>query len=198
MLAHDKARFSRVDLDFRNIASDIARDRRVLSLCRRAGLSPTLHNLLDQLGRCQKSLKDFLEVQNHSTTEEMCIDAYVLSQEKRSAFPRFYFIGDDDLLEILGQSTKQKVVQTHLKKLFAGIHNVQFDESGNSIIAMQSLEGEFVPLSSPVKVSLQVEVKRKLKLENYTYFFYGFVAMVGSVGHGNEKNATSWITEMPG
>ncbi|KAF4526157.1 hypothetical protein B566_EDAN008193 [Ephemera danica] len=138
MLAHDKARFARVDADFRHIASDITRDKRVLSLCRRAGLSQSLQNLLDQLGRCQKSLKDFLE-------------------EKRSAFPRFYFIGDDDLLEILGQSTKEKVVQAHLKKLFAGIHSVQFDEAGNNIVAMRSLEGEVVPLLSPVKLTQQVE-----------------------------------------
>lgn len=41
-------------------------------------------------------------------------------QEKRSAFPRFYFIGDDDLLEILGQATNPTVIQSHLKKLFAG------------------------------------------------------------------------------
>ena len=41
-------------------------------------------------------------------------------QEKRSAFPRFYFIGDDDLLEILGQATNPNVIQSHLKKLFAG------------------------------------------------------------------------------
>lgn len=43
-----------------------------------------------------------------------------MMQEKRSAFPRFYFIGDDDLLEILGQATNPTVILSHLKKLFAG------------------------------------------------------------------------------
>lgn len=47
-------------------------------------LRSQLGTSLDQLERCQKALSDFLE-------------------EKRSAMPRFYFIGDEDLLEILGQ-----------------------------------------------------------------------------------------------
>lgn len=51
------------------------------------------------------------------TTYFFCVR---VSQEKRSAFPRFYFIGDDDLLEILGQATNPTVIQSHLKKLFAG------------------------------------------------------------------------------
>lgn len=32
--------------------------------------------------------------------------------------PRFYFLGDDDLLEILGQAQNPAVIQSHLKKLF--------------------------------------------------------------------------------
>jgi len=79
-------------------------------------------------------------------------------KEKRSIFPRFYFIGDDDLLEILGQATNPLVIQTHLKKLFAGIHQVKFDDKNEYIAAMRSLDGEIVPLVNKVKTSHQVEV----------------------------------------
>jgi hypothetical protein len=37
---------------------------------------------------------------------------------------RFYFLGDDDLLEVLGQGASLSVIQPHLKKLFAGISRV--------------------------------------------------------------------------
>ena len=94
--------------------------------------------MLDRLERCQKSLNEFLE-------------------EKRSSFPRFYFIGDDDLLQILGQASKPAVIQTHLKKLFAGIYNVNFDQDNKHIISMNSIEGEIVPLKQKVRISSAVE-----------------------------------------
>ncbi|CAL8361611.1 unnamed protein product [Merluccius merluccius] len=138
-LPKEQARFKRVDEDFRSIMSDVQRDSRVVSLCTRAGIRNSLVTILDQLQRCQKSLNEFLE-------------------EKRSAFPRFYFIGDEDLLEILGQATNPTVIQSHLKKLFAGIHSVQFDEQCQHIVAMCSLEGELVPLRNLVRISNNVEV----------------------------------------
>ena len=61
------------------------------------------------------------------------------------------------MLEILGQATNPTVIQTHLKKLFAGIHTVKFDDKNEYIIAMRSLEGEIVPLANKVKTSHQVE-----------------------------------------
>uniref|UniRef100_UPI000D31A44F cytoplasmic dynein 2 heavy chain 1 n=1 Tax=Maylandia zebra TaxID=106582 RepID=UPI000D31A44F len=138
-LPREEARFKRVDEDFRSIMSDIQRDNRVVSLSSRAGIRNSLVTILDQLQRCQKSLNEFLE-------------------EKRSAFPRFYFIGDDDLLEILGQATNPSVIQSHLKKLFAGIHSVVFDEQCQHIVAMCSLEGEIVPLRNIVHIYSLVEV----------------------------------------
>ncbi|KAK3100036.1 hypothetical protein FSP39_013759 [Pinctada imbricata] len=138
-LPKEQGRFKRVDDDFRNIMMDVRRDNRVLSLVGKSGLRNLLTTMLDQLQRCQKSLNEFLE-------------------EKRSLFPRFYFIGDDDLLEILGQSTNPSVIQTHLKKLFAGIHSVQFDDNSQHIVAMKSLDGEVVPLLKKVKIMPEVEV----------------------------------------
>ncbi|XP_074649972.1 cytoplasmic dynein 2 heavy chain 1-like [Tubulanus polymorphus] len=138
-LPKEQGRFKRVDDDFRSIMQDVHRDNRVLSLVNRPGLRNLLTTMLDQLQRCQKSLNEFLE-------------------EKRSAFPRFYFIGDDDLLEILGQATNPTVIQSHLKKLFAGIHSVEFDEGNHHILAMKSLDGEVVPLKRKVQIIPEVEI----------------------------------------
>lgn len=61
-LSQDQVRFQRVDQDFRYIMGDVARDNRVVSLCKISNLHQILNVLLDQLSRCQKSLNDFLEV----------------------------------------------------------------------------------------------------------------------------------------
>ena len=92
----------------------------------------TLETMMDQLDRCQKALSDFLE-------------------DKRSGFPRFYFIGDDDLLEILGQAKNPAVIQSHLKKLFQGVSRVVFDDAKTTITAMISSSGEIVQLENGIK-----------------------------------------------
>jgi dynein heavy chain 2 len=101
-------------------------------------ITDKLKTMLDQLERCQKALADFLE-------------------SKRSAMPRFYFIGDDDLLEILGQAKNPVVIQSHLKKLFQGINKVQFNDDNTKITAMISSANEIVVLENPVNVNEKVE-----------------------------------------
>lgn len=42
-------------------------------------------------------------------------------ERERTSFPRFYFVGDEDLLEIIGNSKNIGRLQKHFKKMFAGV-----------------------------------------------------------------------------
>lgn len=46
-------------------------------------------------------------------------------ESKRHIFPRFYFISNCELLEILANSKNPESIQPHLKKLFNNIDNIK-------------------------------------------------------------------------
>lgn len=69
-------------------------------------------------------------------------------ENQRANFARFYFVGDEDLLEIIGNSKEIKMVQRHFPKMFAGITQLSFENEGDHLIGMYSREGEYVPFAS--------------------------------------------------
>lgn len=69
------------------------------------------------------------------------------------------------MLEILGQSAHENVIQAHLKKIFAGIHGVEIqadDKQAKRIVAMKSLQGEIVALKNHINIMKPVEVSNLL------------------------------------
>ena len=97
-------------------------------------LEQNLQRLADMLQKIQKALGDYLEKQ-------------------RQSFARFYFVGDEDLLEIIGNSKSIQHVQRHFPKMFAGITTTQFEAEGDKVVGMVSREGEQVGWSKPTIIS---------------------------------------------
>ena len=81
--------------------NETAKNSKVLDSCHAAGRLETMQSLVNGLEKCQKSLNDYLD-------------------SKRNAFPRFFFISDDELLSILG-SHDPTCVQEHMIKVSGGI-----------------------------------------------------------------------------
>lgn len=46
-------------------------------------------------------------------------------ETKRHIFPRFYFISNDDMLEILGNAKRPDLIQPHYKKLFDNLNKLK-------------------------------------------------------------------------
>lgn len=78
-------------------------------------------------------------------------------------FPRFYFLSDDDLLELLGQVrtnslNKDMIIQTHIKKIFPGTIGVLFGPENASITGLKGQNGEKLTLDIPVDIETPIEV----------------------------------------
>jgi len=74
------------------------------------------------LKKLKKRLKDYMEL-------------------KRGSFPRFYFLSDDELIDILANSTNLDIIQGHLKTCFDNIVRIDIEDS-IEIKAMNSNEKE--------------------------------------------------------
>ena len=53
-------------------------------------------------------------------------------------------MGDEDLLEIIGNSKNIARLQKHFKKMFAGVASIILDDDASQIYGLMSKEGEEV------------------------------------------------------
>ncbi|CAN0407305.1 unnamed protein product, partial [Ascophyllum nodosum] len=136
-------KFVRIDKDWSKIMSKAEGTRKVTTCCASKTLLTTLPVLFVELEKCQKSLEDYLE-------------------QKRSKFPRFYFLSNPVLLLVLSQGSNPVQMQPHYEHVFDSISHVVHDiKEKSSIVSIVNISGsdeEVIPLLKPVKAVGNIEI----------------------------------------
>lgn len=153
-----------------------ARDApRVYKLCANLKAVQMFEGYLETTDKIQKALEAFL-------------------QKKRTAFPRFYFLSNENLLKIFAEARNPKAVQPFLPKLFEGIQTLQFSANGQDILSMTSPEGEVITFGKTqtlgaievwlggMEKSMRLALHRVLKAGRTTY---------------GDMSRTDWIQQNP-
>ncbi|XP_045521817.1 dynein axonemal heavy chain 1-like [Pieris brassicae] len=122
---------------WRRIMSSAAAVPKIMIICPDSRLLDSLVEARHLLAVVSRGLNEYMEL-------------------KRLRFPRFFFLSDDELLEILSQSRNPRAVQPHLRKCFENIAKVTF-EPDLKISQMHSSEGEIVDLKYKFYPSSNVE-----------------------------------------
>ncbi|VDM32164.1 unnamed protein product [Hydatigera taeniaeformis] len=188
-LPNEAKRFQKLDATFRKLMKEAMEVQFVMKTCLADRKLDTLTMLQNELEFCQKALNDYLDA-------------------KRNAFPRFYFISDDEMLSILGGKEVESI-QEHIVKMFDNIKGYRYRQDGKSTIitAMVSCEEEVMPLSRPVYVvgkveewllAQEAEMQRSNRLiTKRALFYYCYKNSVGpSISQGMVVLATTqiWFT----
>lgn len=119
--------------------------------------APLVMNALNPLDNGMSLLDTFLINNEALESIQKSLENYL--ETKRMAFPRFYFLSNDELLEIMSQTRDPHAVQPHMSKCFDAIKRIKFGEGRNAadILGYLDPSGEYVPLSESVKAEGLVE-----------------------------------------
>ncbi|KAK6187847.1 hypothetical protein SNE40_005782 [Patella caerulea] len=172
-------KFGIVDSYWRDIMTESIKDTHCLAATAQANMLGRLREANVLLEEIQKGLNAYLE-------------------KKRLYFPRFFFLSNDELLEILSETKDPTRVQPHLKKCFEGMYKLEFTEQ-QEIVGMVSSENETVPFSTkiyPAKAKGMVE-KWLLQVEDVMISSIRKV-IIESMKAYKESPRRRWVIEWPG
>eukprot|EP00049_Salpingoeca_infusionum_P026814 m.28080 g.28080 ORF g.28080 m.28080 type:complete len:4577 (+) comp9012_c0_seq1:144-13874(+) len=136
LLPTETNKFTALSQEFVALMRKVSKNPLVLEVMNIPNVQRSLDHFKDVLDKVQKALSKYLE-------------------QERASFPRFYFVGDEDLLDIIGNGKNVERIQKHFQKMFAGITSIQLAEGNEHSTGIESKEGEVVPFETNVQIKGQ-------------------------------------------
>lgn len=171
--------FQQVNGIYKRYMSIVAREPIVMDTAPTAGL-------LEAMESANAMLEDI----------ENGVNAYL--EKKRLYFPRFFFLSNDEMLEILSETKDPLKVQPHLSKCFEGINRLKFDEKLDihsmfsiekeevhylNIVSTEAAKGSVEKWLLQVQEEMLLAVRDQIKKSFYAY---------------TEAERTTWVLNWPG
>jgi dynein heavy chain len=151
-LPEDATRFATIDVTVKDTLKKAWKIRNIKEAFNEEGLDKKLMGLQEQLEVCKKSLKDFLD-------------------GRCRQFPRYYFVSEADLLDILSNGSQPEKILSHTSKIFLSTKTFTLGEeltNNGRPIATHFVAGvgsETVDFEPPVPLEGKVEIYMQTVLD---------------------------------
>jgi len=152
-LPNEAKLFNQVNNSWKSIMQKVVKNPLAINICTETDLLKTL-------------------IKNNQQLEQILLYLEAYLESKRVVFPRFNFLANVELLEIIAQARNPRAVQPYMNKCFEAIWRIQFknedcegkqlqsvveEKNNTDVIAMISPEREIVQFVSPIKATGNVE-----------------------------------------
>ena len=146
LLPNETQKFQSVSCEYITLMKKVTKSSLVLDVLNIQGVEKLLERLADLLAKLQKALGEYLE-------------------RERSSCPRFYFVGDDDLLQVIGNTNNINKLEKHFKKMFSGVNSLLLNSDlENTVVGVASKEGEELLFKTPISIEKNPNIKDWLRL----------------------------------
>lgn len=180
-LPDDTRTFESIDTNFKDLMKNAVMEPNVVLACEVPNRLEALKEMTVMLERCQKSLNEYLD-------------------KKKKIFPRFYFVSNVALLEILSNGNNPKKIMPFLGDCYDSLCDLVFEnDSGNVATAMIAKDQEVMQLSCPFVMSGAVEVWLNELTEVMRYSIKKEMqeAMESAANWDVDKPRHQWLFEYP-
>ena len=176
-LPEDTKRFEGLDSEFKELMKEAVVEPNCLTVCSVEGRQEALRSMMTRLDQCQKSLNEYLD-------------------QKKKIFPRFYFVSNVALLDMLANGTNPPKIIKYIGDCYDSLSGLTFitqadGTTSNKIVnEMTAKDGERLMLSA--NFTLEGEIERYLN--NLTEAMRDTLKI--EMGRGYDE-AANWETGEP-